>query len=144
MDKEIKYVAKINGRWVEGVYVKKSKVMLSPIFNGSKEDWLTLQEENTQHLLILESFSDWSLPVHLDAREIDPSKLRLKSPYKSRNGIVYLGYGIFEGMEVEDELGKTFEVVYLKNKWYVKDKNGILSRFNKKDRYYEVRGWVND
>lgn len=144
MDREVKYATKVNGVWIEGVYVKKSKVMLSPIFNGSKEERIKIEEENTQHLLIMESFFDWELPVKLDSIEIDPSKLRLKSPYKSRNGIVYLGYGIFEGMEVEDELGKTYEVVYLNNNWYVKDKNGILSRFNKKDRYYEVRGWVND
>ena len=128
-----------NNQWVEGYYVMHQKRMVCPI--GDK-----LKDEELEHFIFFDSFSDWSMP-----RTLACAKIEVETLGSLTNVIDKTGQRIFEG-DILEITEKNFE-----GKWSVKwdeskgryliqlGKGGIYANLDNRNKIHiEVVGNIYD
>lgn len=95
MDELICKAKTLDGRWVEGYYVKHMEAVPCPI--GDKETLKKMWEDWTKHYIYYDGLSDWGLPRELLRKEVDIDTLCRFT------GVVLNGKQVFENDIIELE-----------------------------------------
>ena len=97
--------------WAVGYYVMHRKRTLCPIGDS-------LKEEDVEHMVVKDGFSDWNMPRSMEAVEIDPGTICRCSGEKASNGAF-----VFENdlVEVDGEMAGKVMVGEGGSWWVVPD-----------------------